>query len=65
MAASHTHSGWVVIAKDPASIGVKYLCRPPGAQVDGLKQMDLELLRVGESADELTETGVVAVIAST
>ena len=50
-----------VIAKDPASIGIKYLCRPPGAQVDGLKQLDLELLRVGESADELTETGVVAI----
>ena len=50
-----------VISKDPASIGVKFVCRPAASLVDGLKQLDLELLKVGESSDDLTETGVVGV----
>jgi hypothetical protein len=50
-----------LVTKPNASIGVRSRCRPAPAAVTGLKEMTLELLRVGENLDDLAETGVEAV----
>ncbi len=48
------------VTKDPAAIGIRYRCRPVPNTVEGLKALTLELLRIGESIDDLVETGAVA-----
>lgn len=48
------------VTKANASIGVRLRCRPAPANLTGLKELTLELLRVGEDLDDLAETGVQA-----
>jgi hypothetical protein len=48
------------VTKANASIGVRLAVRPPPSNLTGLKELLLELMRVGEDVDDLSETGVQA-----
>ena len=48
------------IKKDNAAVKIRYRCRPPAATIAGLRELRLELLRVGAGVEELAEAGVEA-----
>ncbi len=48
------------ITKENASVKIRYRCQPSAATVAGLRELRLELLRVGDRIEELAEAGVEA-----
>ena len=49
------------IRKSAARVKVRFRCRPAPAAIAGLRELRLELLRVGDRPDDLAEAGVEAV----
>ena len=48
------------VIKANAAVGVRLVCRPAPSNLTGLKELLLELMRVGDDLDDLAETGVQA-----
>ncbi len=48
------------LKKAKARIGIRYRARPAPAEIDGLYELVLDLVRVGDSDDDLLDTGVFA-----
>jgi hypothetical protein len=49
------------IQKSIARVKIRFRCRPAPATITGLRELRLELLRVGDRPDDLAEAGVEAV----
>ena len=50
----------LTIAKAKAKLRIRFHCRPPANAVTGLKELRLELMRVEEQGNQLSEVGVEA-----
>lgn len=48
------------LSRAKGSIGVRYRCRPAPAEIEGLAELELQLLRVGDNNDDLIDSGFAA-----